>query len=100
MKEELLASSYKNSLALADEYKLESIAFCCISTGEFNFPNQRAAEIAIDTVTDYINQTHSELNVIFNVFKQEDLDIYQSLLSNEYRVFMQKEQVTHWATLS
>src|SRR5690625_1550749 len=83
MKEELLASSYKNSLALADEYKLESIAFCSISTGEFNFPNQRAAEIAIVTVTDYINQTQSELNVIFNVFKQEDLDIYQSLLSNE-----------------
>src|SRR5699024_3029411 len=66
MKEELLASSYKNSLALADEYKLESIALCCISTGEFNFPNQRAAEIAIDTVAYYINQTHSELNVIFN----------------------------------
>ena len=83
MKEELLASSYKNSLALADEYNLDSIAFCCISTGEFNFPNERAAKIAIDTVTEYINQTHSDLNVIFNVFKQEDLDIYQTLLSNE-----------------
>src|SRR5699024_12234649 len=44
MKEELLASSYKNSLALADEYNLDSIAFCCISTGEFNFPNERAAK--------------------------------------------------------
>ena len=83
LKEQLLASSYANSLALADEYELETIIFCCISTGEFNFPNQRAAEIAIQTVKEYINKTGSKLQVIFNVFKEEDLHIYQSLLTKE-----------------
>src|SRR5699024_3155293 len=83
MKEELLASSYKNSLALADEYKLESIAFCCISTGECSDPNQREADITNETVTDYTNQTKCDINVIFNIFKQGYLDIYQTLFSIE-----------------
>lgn len=80
LKEQLLASSYRSCLVLADKYQLKSIAFCCISTGEFNFPNQRAAEIAIKTVKDYLTDTDSELNVIFNVFKDDDLNIYHSLL--------------------
>lgn len=80
LKEQLLASSYRSCLALADEYEQETIAFCCISTGEFNFPNQHAAEIAIATVKKYINDTGSTLNIIFNVFKDEDLRIYQTLL--------------------
>lgn len=80
LKEQLLASSYRSCLALADEYEQETIAFCCISTGEFNFPNQHAAEIAIATVQKYINDTGSTLNIIFNVFKDEDLRIYQTLL--------------------
>lgn len=80
LKEQLLASSYRSCLALADEYQQETIAFCCISTGEFNFPNLRAAEIAIETVKKYINDTESSLNVIFNVFKNDDLQIYQTLL--------------------
>lgn len=78
-----LASCYQACLTLADEYKLESIAFCCISTGEFRFPNQRAAEIAIRTVTDYF-QNHPETgirSVIFNVFKDVDYSIYHTLLS-------------------
>ncbi|PAV28146.1 hypothetical protein CIL05_18755 [Virgibacillus profundi] len=81
LKEQLLASSYYSCLALADENQLGSLAFCCISTGEFNFPNQRAAEIAIQTVKKYIRNTGSKLHIIFNVFKDEDLKIYQSILT-------------------
>lgn len=80
LKENLLVSSYQSALELADENNISSIAFCCISTGEFNFPNQQAAEIAINTVKDYLKDTNSKLQVIFNVFKNEDLHIYQSLL--------------------
>lgn len=82
-KEQLLASAYRSCLALADEYQQQTIAFCCISTGEFNFPNQRAAEIAIQTVKDYLKNTSSTLNVVFNVFKDEDLHVYQSLLKSK-----------------
>ena len=67
-------------LALAEEYGLKSIAFCCISTGEFRFPNQRAAEIAVKTVREYRKQTGSEIEVIFNVFKDIDDEIYRELL--------------------
>lgn len=81
LKERLLASCYRASLTLADEYDLTSIAFCCISTGEFNFPNERAAVIAVQTVKDYIAETGSTIQVIFNVFKDEDLHIYESLLT-------------------
>ncbi len=83
LKERLLASCYEASLKLADEYQLSTIAFCCISTGEFNFPNQRAAEIAVQTVKAYIHKTQSEIQVIFNVFKDEDLHIYESLLAKK-----------------
>lgn len=79
-KERLLASSYRSCLALADEHQLGTIALCCISTGEFNFPNEWAAEIAVQTVKEYLNKNQSNLQVIFNVFKEKDLVIYQSLL--------------------
>ncbi len=78
--EDLLASCYHSCLALAEEYGLKSIAFCCISTGEFRFPNQRAAEIAVETVREYRKQTGSEIEVIFNVFKDIDDEIYRELL--------------------
>ena len=78
--EDLLASCYRSCLALAEEYGLKSIAFCCISTGEFRFPNQRAAEIAVETVREYRKQTGSEIEVIFNVFKDIDDYIYRELL--------------------
>ncbi|MCM1046620.1 MAG: protein-ADP-ribose hydrolase [Candidatus Gastranaerophilales bacterium] len=78
--EELLASCYRSCLNLAEENKVASIAFCCISTGEFHFPNERAAEIAVETVKEYKRQTQSRMKVIFNVFKQRDYEIYQSLL--------------------
>lgn len=76
----LLASCYRSCLELAEEYGLKSIAFCCISTGEFHFPNDRAAEIAVQTIKEYKNQTHSEIEVIFNVFKELDYNIYKELL--------------------
>ena len=78
--EDLLASCYRSCLALTEEYGLKSIAFCCISTGEFRFPNQRAAEIAVETVREYRKQTGSEIEVIFNVFKDIDDEIYRELL--------------------
>lgn len=78
--ESLLASCYKSCLKLADERKVESIAFCCISTGVFMFPNERAAEIAVETVKRYKKDNDSAIKVIFNVFKDEDLAIYQGLL--------------------
>ena len=77
---ELLRSCYRSCLALADEYKLNSVAFCCISTGEFHFPNDKAAKIAIETVSEYKKLTNSKIKVIFNVFKNSDYEIYRELL--------------------
>lgn len=77
---ELLRSCYRSCLALADEYKLNSVAFCCISTGEFHFPNNKAAKIAIETVSEYKKLTNSKIKVIFNVFKNSDYEIYRELL--------------------
>lgn len=81
--EELLASCYRSCLELAAEHGVESIAFCCISTGEFHFPNGRAAEIAIQTVREYLEQNHSDMKVIFNVFKDSDYKIYRELLTSD-----------------
>ena len=79
--EELLASCYRSCLALAAEHDLRSVAFCCISTGEFHFPNQEAAEIAVRTVREFLEQqTTSVERVIFNVFKDLDAAIYRRLL--------------------
>ncbi|MCR5627402.1 MAG: protein-ADP-ribose hydrolase [Lachnospiraceae bacterium] len=81
--EEALASCYRSCLNLAEEYKLKSIAFCCISTGVFMFPNIRAAEIAVETVRNWLDETGSEMKIIFNVFKDIDLDIYNKLLNSQ-----------------
>ena len=78
--EELLAACYRSCLALAAQHGVDSIAFCCISTGEYHFPNGRAAEIAIETVQDYQRQTQNRMKVIFNVFKEIDWHIYHRLL--------------------
>ncbi|MDE7168487.1 MAG: protein-ADP-ribose hydrolase [Clostridia bacterium] len=78
--ETLLANCYRSCLALADKNGLQSLAFCCISTGEFHFPNERAAQIAIRTVEEYKRQTGSKIKVIFNVFKDYDYEIYARLL--------------------
>ena len=79
--ERLLASCYRSCLELAEQNSVESIAFCCISTGVFHFPNQRAAEIAVETVRTFKAETGSEMKVIFNVFKDLDLAIYRRLLA-------------------
>lgn len=76
----LLASCYRSCLELAEQNSLKSIAFCCISTGEFHFPNDKAAEIAIHMVKEYKAQTHSRIEVSFNVFKELDYNIYRELL--------------------
>lgn len=78
--EDLLKSCYEACLKLVDQNGIKSIAFCCISTGVFCFPNQRAAEIAVQTVRDYKRQNDSDIKVIFNVFKDEDERIYNELL--------------------
>lgn len=76
----LLESCYRSCLEIADENHVDSIAFCCISTGEFHFPNAEAAKIAVNTVNLYKQHTGSKIKVIFNVFKDIDLNIYQNLL--------------------
>ena len=80
--ENLLASCYQSCLQIAEENNLKSIAFCCISTGEFMFPNQRAAEIAVNTVSNYFeNKQESSLKtIVFNVFKDLDHTIYMDLI--------------------
>lgn len=78
--EEQLAACYRSCLSLADKNGLKSIAFCCISTGEFCFPNGRAAQIAVKTVGEYKRQTQSKMKVVFNVFKEYDYAIYAELL--------------------
>lgn len=78
--ERLLESCYRSCLAIADENGVGSIAFCCISTGVFMFPNERAAEIAVETVGKYKEEKNSGIKVIFNVFKDEDATIYHRLL--------------------
>ena len=78
--EDLLASCYTECLKLAADTGVESIAFCCLSTGVFRFPQQRAAEIATSTVKQYLNKDSRIKKVIFNVFKDEDLKIYSGLL--------------------
>ena len=75
-----LVSCYRSCLQLANAYNLHSIAFGCISTGEFRFPNEEAAQIAIDTVRTYLKETNSKIQVVFNVFKDIDYDIYNKLL--------------------
>ena len=83
--EEQLASCYQSCLDIAEANHLRSIAFCCISTGVFNFPNKRAAEIALATVKEWLatHQSSSINQVIFNVFLDKDYDIYKRLLTED-----------------
>ena len=75
-----LASCYRSCLELADAHGLSSLAFCCISTGEFHYPNDQAARVAIETVRQYLRETESTLEVVFNVFKPVDYQLYLDLL--------------------
>jgi O-acetyl-ADP-ribose deacetylase (regulator of RNase III) len=76
----LLASCYRSCLELAEEHQIKSIAFCCISTGVFLFPNEEAAKIAVRTVKEFRAQRNSDIEVIFNVFKEQDERIYREML--------------------
>lgn len=78
--ERQLASCYRACLDLAAEHELRSVAFCCISTGEFHFPNEHAARIAIRTVRAHEAVRRGRIGVIFNVFKERDEAIYRRLL--------------------
>ena len=80
--EKSLADCYRNTLDMCLDNGLKSVAFCCISTGVFHFPNRRAAKIAVDTVTKWLSEHDGQMErVIFNVFKDDDRDIYKELLS-------------------
>ena len=80
--EQDLADCYKNTLDLCAQNSLKTVAFCCISTGVFHFPNRRAAQIAVNTVEEWMRQNPGIVErVIFNVFKEEDRSIYEELLS-------------------
>ena len=81
-----LASCYRSCLETAASHRgadgkpdIHSIAFCCISTGEFHFPNQEAAETAVHTVAEFLADTGSKMKIIFNVFKDTDYAIYTKL---------------------
>ena len=79
-----LADCYRSGLSLAAENGLKSVAFCCISTGEFHFPNEKAAEIAVATVKEFLAQKETSVEkVIFNVFKDRDREIYEELLGEK-----------------
>ena len=76
-----LENCYRNTMDMCADNELKSVAFCCISTGVFHFPNKRAAEIAVKTVTDWLSNNPGKVErVIFNVFKDEDKTIYEKLI--------------------
>ena len=79
--EALLAACYRSCLALAAAHGARSVAFCCISTGEFHFPSARAAQIAVQTVRKARKTLQHEMDVIFNVYQERDLRIYEGLLA-------------------
>ena len=76
-----LENCYRNTLDMCAENGLKSVAFCCISTGVFHFPNKKAAEIAVKTVSEWLRDNPGKVErVIFNVFKDEDKAIYEKLI--------------------
>lgn len=83
---ELLSSCYNSCLQLASEYAVESIAFCCISTGVFGFPQREAAEIAVRTVKQYLRVNNKIRKVVFNVFQSSDYQIYRKLLGADKKI--------------
>ena len=91
-----LASCYRSCLTIAVEHGCRSVAFCCISTGVFGFPQKEAAKIAVQTVRDWKQKEKSEINVVFNVFKDDDLKIYRNLLpSSSMTIDPGSEDLSH-----
>ena len=81
--EEDLENCYKNTLDICMKNNLRTVAFCCISTGVFRFPNKRAAKIAVKTVREWLNKFPNAMDrVVFNVFKDEDREYYERELIN------------------
>ena len=80
--EELLYKCYKSCLETAKNNNIKSIAFCCISTGEFRFPNELAAYIAVKAVKDFLTDTKYNMKIVFNVFKDLDYKLYSNILIN------------------
>ena len=78
--EELLYNCYKSCLETAKENNIKSIAFCCISTGEFKFPNKEASQIAVNAVKDFLNNSKYDMKILFNVFKDLDYELYYDIL--------------------
>lgn len=76
----LLSGCYRSCLELAARHQLQSLAFCCISTGEFHFPREQAAHIAVKTVSDWLTCHDNAMTVVFNVFNDEDMEIYRKVL--------------------
>ena len=76
----LLASCYQSCLDLCLQNNITSVAFCCISTGEFHYPKEEAADIAIETVKNFLSRSGSQLKVIFNVFSDDNFEIYSERL--------------------
>ncbi len=85
MNKDLLARCYRSCLALADEHGLKHLAFCCISTGVFGFPQDEASRIAIQTTRDYLHETGSKMKVLFNVFTDRDLALYKEAFNDDNR---------------
>lgn len=79
-----LENCYRNVLNCCVENKIRTVAFCCISTGEFHFPNDEAAKIAVNVAMDFLAEHEQKLDcIIFNVFKNEDREIYERELKNK-----------------
>ena len=76
----LLKSCYQSCLSLAQSLGLKSVAFCCISTGVFNFPAEEAAEIAVGTARQWRMKNGSDMKIIFDVFTEEEEAIYSEIL--------------------
>jgi len=81
--EQLLSNAYRNSLQIAIDNNVETITFPNISTGVYGFPKDKAANIALSTVLDYLKPDHTIKDVIFVCFDKENYDIYQALLHND-----------------
>ena len=79
-----LRNCYESVLNCCLENGISSVAFCCISTGEFHFPNAEATEIAVRTVTEFLRAQTGVEKVVFNVFKREDYEIYRAVLGGGY----------------
>ena len=83
MKRDLLAKCYTSCLKTADDHNIKSIAFCSISTGVFGYPKEDAAETAVSAVKTYLAENESSIDVVFNVFDEENRKIYENLLTEE-----------------